>query len=287
MSGTFRPRQPTMLERARHAVARAGRRAVRIVELLLVAAALALLGLNFARPYFSSLRSPPLRERLAAWAPRKAWAELPSGPFRLGGSGALPIEGRWMGRPPTLDPEGVLRMASAVDPPSLAEVGSALHNPGALRWAASLEVRSPRPGLAESARRAVVAGAQPASAVVLLVGEDGQYAALLVSADGGPARVEYSLGAERGAMEALEPASGRERASLDVDTAGLLSARLGGRAVGQPVPLGADWLLAFGGRAQPALLCFSGDCGFGDVERTPSDENAASSSAHSSKGPRR
>ena len=108
---------------------------------------------------------------------------------------------------------------------------------------------------------------------LMLLGENGRYVALLLSANEGPPTLEWALGSEkRGTLLAPLPiASKTTSLSLHIEPeTGLLSAFIGRgrdkRMLGEPVHLGPRWKDTFGQTPQLAVGCLQGPCAFSHLE---------------------
>jgi len=120
----------------------------------------------------------------------------------------------------------------------------------------------------------VLRGPKPENrSALMLVGENGRYVALLLSANEGPPILEWALGSEkRGALLAPLPLSSTTISlSLHIEPeTGLLSAFIGKgrdkRMLGEPIHLGADWLGFFGQAPHLAVGCLEGPCVFSQPE---------------------
>jgi hypothetical protein len=108
---------------------------------------------------------------------------------------------------------------------------------------------------------------------LLLLGENGRYVALILSANEGYPILEWALGSEkRGTLLAPSPISSKTVSlTLHIEPeTGLLSAFIGRgrnkRMLGEPVHLGPNWLSTFGQTPQLAVGCLRGPCTFSELE---------------------
>jgi hypothetical protein len=113
---------------------------------------------------------------------------------------------------------------------------------------------------------------EPKSALVLL-GDPGRYAAVVISGSGGAASLEWALGDKKRGTTLGSP-SPRDGATthveLSIDKDGELRAFAGSgkdrRPIGEPVSLGKSWRAHFEKSPRAALGCLDGACQFARVQ---------------------
>ncbi len=106
--------------------------------------------------------------------------------------------------------------------------------------------------------------AQAPAAALLLQGSTGRYVALIHDGAGAPLRLEWALGERRGTMLGLASPEGEAALELRVDADGVMQGYLGKgkdqRAIGEPLNLGPGWMEHFGDAPVPAFGCIEGTC---------------------------
>jgi predicted Ser/Thr protein kinase len=138
-----------------------------------------------------------------------------------------------------------------------------------LRFTARVSAEGPQPTLLARAR-AVLYGTPPdPEAALVLLGSTGRYVALVYNGAGAPLRLEWALGERRGTMLWLASPAGPTDLELEVDPEGVLVASVGRgsdkRPIAEPLHLGPDWHKDFGEK-QPgevptaAFGCIEGTC---------------------------
>jgi hypothetical protein len=116
-------------------------------------------------------------------------------------------------------------------------------------------------------------------AAVVLEGSPGHYVALIHNSAGEPLRLEWALGDRQGTMLGTEAPEGEALLELRVDAEGVLQAFLGKgkgqRPIAEPLHLGPNWMQHFGEELpMPAVGCIEGTCAISSltytVRRAPS-----------------
>ena len=267
---SIRPRKLGRVERARLALEAGVRRLIRACAMLAVVAALAVLALNFARPYRRRPWPGSIAERIAA-------VGTPTGSFSMAarrdegtlvhtfklGAGQESLAARWHGARPTFNSSSVLELASADHEGSAALVALQLEDVGAdgVRWTGELGRPTWKMRMWPWVRRTVLGEGEVAAGTLMLWGPKGHFAAVSTFSDGSPPRFEYRLGDKAAAVQLLTGVTGGVL-SLSVDRDGNLCAEANGRQIGEVVALGANWERAFGGAPRPAIGCLEGTCQF-------------------------
>jgi eukaryotic-like serine/threonine-protein kinase len=115
--------------------------------------------------------------------------------------------------------------------------------------------------------RATLFGPPPEpEAALLLVGSTGRYVALVYNGEGGPLRLDWSLGERRGSMLGFDSPPSPAELWLEVDEEGVLKAFAGSRRnekrlIAEPLHLGPDWAAEFGDiTPKPSFGCIEGTC---------------------------
>jgi hypothetical protein len=104
----------------------------------------------------------------------------------------------------------------------------------------------------------------PPQAALLLVGSTGRYVALVQDGAGAPLRLEWTLGERRGAMLGMPSPEGEAVLELKVNAEGELRAFVGKgkdqRPITEPLNLGPGWMKHFGDTPRPGFGCIEGTC---------------------------
>jgi len=274
------PRRVSRVEQVKLQIRRTVRRTLRVSEAVALVAAVAVLGLVWARSHWKpppptdagvALTQPDLRVQATFTSPGRI-ADTSNARRVVVGEGldAIPIIA--YGRPLAQDGR-TLRFDVPRD--EEAEVGRAqldiVDKDGiAALFTAELTV-APRPLGTWAVLRDLVLGRNrvPEGALVLL-GTPGRYVAAILSGDGSPVAFEWALGERRGTMLGPpSPQDGRALVRLVVDRAGQLTAFYGAdgdqHPIGAPLYLGTDWKRHFGAAPAPQLGCIDAVCTFRQV----------------------
>ncbi len=104
----------------------------------------------------------------------------------------------------------------------------------------------------------------PPQAALLLMGSTGRYVALMHDGAGAPLRLEWTLGERRGAMLGMPSPEGEALLELKVNAEGELRAFVGKgkdqRPITEPLNLGPGWMKHFGDTPRPGFGCIEGTC---------------------------
>ena len=104
----------------------------------------------------------------------------------------------------------------------------------------------------------------PPQAALLLAGSTGRYVALVHDGAGAPLRLEWTLGERRGAMLGMPSPEGEAVLELKVNAEGELRAFVGKgkdqRPITEPLNLGPGWMKHFGAAPRPGFGCIEGTC---------------------------
>ena len=271
-----RPRRLGPVERARLAMERAVKRAVRVTAIALVVAAAVVLGAAALRASGeqhgqianAAALGEDLEDRGALTTMGRIVEEREVKTTSVGeGPDSIP----WVsaGRGLVLEGKGLTFTA----PDARSAVGRAvLDLPEAegvqVKLTSEVTTQVASSGAVALAKRLVL-GAQPEPRSALaLSGGPGRYAAVVVSGAGEPVALEWALGDRRGTMLGPpSPRDGTARLELSIDRRGELRAFVTAgkdrRAVGEPVSLGSGWRKYFGNKMPlAALACLEGGCEF-------------------------
>ncbi|MHB8873937.1 MAG: serine/threonine-protein kinase [Myxococcaceae bacterium] len=279
VSFTQRPRKLRALDRAKLMAGSAVRRATRFAAVLIVAAALLVLGAAALRARSKPARQSPgielTTESGQSWpltSPGRI--DPPQEKRRLGlGEGPDTVSVVAHGRKPTLK-DGAIGFAP---PDGDAVVGRAMLDADlegtGLSFSARGEITPPVTGALSGVSNVLLgAPADPRGALVLL-GEPGRYVALVASGGGAPPVLEWALGSDRrGTMSSPASAKkGPSRLEISIDPKkGELAAYVGEgqdrRLVGDPMQLGPHWRRLFGEMPKAAVGCLDGACRFTSVQ---------------------
>ncbi|MBF5045140.1 serine/threonine protein kinase [Aggregicoccus sp. 17bor-14] len=266
------PQRLSRVQRLGLSVRRAVRVAVRTAALLVVLAALGVLGVAALRNAQQRPEVQPGAALAADLGPPSVLAlpgRLEQGAEQrrvLVGEGPDQLGLVVTGRPLTVE-AGALAFApvSGQSRVGLARVDVVDVDGRSARLSAVVSADGDAPSLLSRARAALLGPPPPARAALMLQGSAGRYVALVLSGESAaPLRLEWALGERRGTMLGLPSPQGPARLELAVDDEGLLRAYVGAgqdrRAVGEPLNLGPEWTRQFGEPPAPALGCIEGGC---------------------------
>ena len=287
LSFTQASRKTSALERIQRRVRSAVRRTLRAVAWAVVLASAVVLGLAFLRDKYKPVARGPTTATLMG--------ELPGTPHALTGPGKLlaqPDRRRFSleegpdtlpfvaaGRAVSLEPSG--SPGSPLGGGLVYPAGREEANPGRVTLdvvdvegltasvSAGLTATSPPSTFFSHLKTAALGSPLEPRAALLLVGELGHYAGLVVGNNGTPMMLEWALGERRGAMlgppsPAAGTAPGGVPVRLSVDRRGELRAEWmterEWHTIGEPVELGPEWHRLFGRAPTPAFGCLEGVC---------------------------
>ncbi|MBJ6761205.1 serine/threonine protein kinase [Myxococcaceae bacterium JPH2] len=265
------PLRLTRMQRFRHAMRRLVGATLRAAAVVVVLAALAVLGVAWLR---AGERRPSVAPGAAIMAdlgppsPRTGTGRLETGSEKrkvVLGEGPDAPSVLVAGRPVAFEDKALV--FPAVDGQS--RVGRARLDVVGLEGdiaelTARVRADAPPPTFSRRAR-AVLYGPSPEPvAALMLVGSTGRYVALLHNGAGAPLALEWALGERRGTMLGLASPEGEARLELAVDADGVLQAYVGSgkdrRAIAEPLDLGPGWQEQFGEAPTPAFGCVEGTC---------------------------
>ena len=268
------PMRLTRLQRVKHSLRNAARVVVQTAAVLVVLAALGVLGVAWNRS--GQVRTPQVfpgagimgelgpasphpapgrREDVTQDKQRVMAGEGPDALSVLVAGRTVAFENKAIVFPP-LD-----RSQSRV---GLARVNVVGLVGGVARLTARVRADAPPPTL-ERRVREVLEGPPPSPvAALLLAGRDGRYVGLVHSGAGAPLALEWALGERRGSMMGLAAPEGEARLELFITEEGVLQAFVGQgkdqRPIAEPLNLGPDWQGHFGEPPEPAFGCIEGTC---------------------------
>jgi len=279
------PQQLTVAQRMKVGLRRVARFAGQVAAVLLVIAAVAVLGVAWLRS--GEKRAPvmpgnALTGELGPDAVRGQPGRLVKGTERRAlevGEGPDQISFLVAGRP--VAAEGKALVFPAVE--SQSRVGRAIADVVDMEGDIALlkaDVLADGPPLTPTMRlRTLLYGPPPDPQVaLLLVGTTGRYVALIQEGSGAPLRLEWALGERRGTMLAQASPLGVTHLEMEVDAEGVLRAFMGTgkdrRVIGEPLVIGREWQKHFGEVPRSAIGCIEGACrveGFSySVRKAPS-----------------
>ncbi|RKH27633.1 serine/threonine protein kinase, partial [Corallococcus sicarius] len=268
------PLRLTRWQRAKQKVRHAARVVVQTTAVLVVLAALGVLGVAWNRS--GKVRTPPVSpggvimadlggERSQS-APGRREDVTPDKQRVVAGEGPDALKMMVAGRPavfqnkalifsPLEDTESrVGRMRADV----LGLVG------GVARLTARVRADAPPPTVKRRLMEMVDGPPPDPVAALLLAGRDRRYVALVHRGVGAPLALEWALGERSGSMLGLAAPEGEARLEMFVTEEGVLQAFVGQgkdqRPIAEPLNLGPDWQSQFGEPPQPAFGCIEGTC---------------------------
>ena len=274
---------PTALQKVKRSLSRAAGMVWRTATGLVLIAALVLLaadGYRLQRPKlgtWQAIGAAPLVGELKPMGvlDAKGRLEIPANGRRIelgSGTTTLPLLAR--GRPLTQRSNALVFEGTAGAGRASPEVAD-LSGDSLTYSAVVTAPEAPEPGpileLLLGAREAGRGG-------LLLLGDQGTYLALLVSAHRGPAILEWRLGERQGLLVGRSPTTDSPAVlQLSVSADGMLEALVeqdGGHALlKEELPLGAGWKTLFGAPPKPAMGCINAGCEFRsvryEIRRTP------------------
>lgn len=269
------PVPQTRFQRFRHGVRKVVRTTLQVAAVLLVLAAMGVLGRELLRNKIERERRPApvhagaaMLDELGPPSPRnfpgrkeeradRKTASLGEGPDPL----AMVVAGRDLaleGKALVFQPvEGQTREGRA----SLDVVGM---EGDIVQLSARLWAEAP-PDTWQQQAHDVLFGPPPAArAALLLMGSTGRYVALVHNGTGAPVALEWALGERRGTMLAMTPAEAGAQLELKVSAEGELRAYVGKgkdqRPIAEPLNLGRGWMEHFGDAPVPGFGCSEGTC---------------------------
>ncbi len=262
--------------RTRQALRRFARTVVRLAATLLVVAALGVLGISWARsqrppqdPFAGAAVTGDLPARDIATAHGRIAKKERQRSLSLGeGPDTVPLLG--FGRTVEVKDGSLVFEPIRGEPSGRVQPDVVDLDGDALRFGAQVRLSVREDGMEAWTRRVAFAEAPDARGVVVLTGTPGRYAAVSLSRRGAPVQFEWAFGERRGVMLGPpSPEAGEARVSLEVTAEGVLRAFIGEgadqRAIAEPVLLGPDWQMHFGGEVKPALGCDGGRCAFSEI----------------------
>jgi predicted Ser/Thr protein kinase len=129
---------------------------------------------------------------------------------------------------------------------------------------ARLRAEAPPDSLKLRAKEVLFGPQPPPQAALLLLGTPGRYVALVHDGAGAPLRLEWWLGERRGTMLGMPSPEGEAHLELKVNAEGELRTYLGKgkdqRPITEPLNLGPGWMEHFGGAPVPGFGCIEGTC---------------------------
>lgn len=268
------PLRLTRWQRAKLKVRHAARVVVQTAAVLVVLAALGVLGVAWNRS--GAVLPPPvfpgavIIDDLGAETERSAPGrkeDVTQDKQRVvAGEGPDPLSVMVAGRP------AVFENKALIFPPlddSESRVGRMRANVlglvgGVARLTARVRADAPPPTVKRRLME-MVDGPPPAPvAALLLAGRDRRFVALVHHGAGAPLTLEWGLGERRGSMLGLAAPEGEARLEMFVTEEGVLQAFVGQgkdqRPIAEPLNLGPDWQSHFGEPPQPAFGCIEGTC---------------------------
>ncbi len=266
--------QSTPADRFRALAFKLGRKVVRAASIAVVLAALLVLGLSYLRGARQVERQPAgldlTTDFAAKWpltAPGRIEPPQLNRALTLGeGPDQVPVVA--LGWRPLLEGSEI-RFGRAEGDPSVGRAVLDVDFEGeGVSVSAEVATTAPSRSWVTPLRRLLLGAPAPTKGALLLVGETGRYAALILSADSTSPTLEWALGEKRGTLISptrLKP--GHNRLSLVIHhTTGQLAAYVGEgedrRMVGDSVELGSDWQKLFGTFPKGAVGCLDGRCEF-------------------------
>lgn len=268
------PVKQTRLQRFRQSVRRVVNKAVQVAAVLVVLAALGVLGVAWRRSGLTPSRVWPgaaiMDKELGDMTPLTGPGRTEEAPERRTwalGEGSDKLELLVTGREVEFQDNAIL--FPPVD--ELSRVGRVLVNEvgregDIATLSASLRAEPSPPTLLRRALSLWNGPPRATQAAVVLEGSPGRYVALIHNSAGEPLRLEWALGDRQGTMLGMDAPEGEEVVlELKVDAEGVLQAFLGKgkgqRPISEPLHLGPDWMRHFGEKLpMPAVGCIEGTC---------------------------
>jgi predicted Ser/Thr protein kinase len=266
------PKPLTTVQRVKVGVGRVARFTARVVAVLLVLAAVGVLGVQWLQQRtkrvpvmpgtaFSGDLGPPsvksIAGRLAKGTERRS-LEVGEGPDQLSflvSGRPLDIDGKALVFPPVMESASRVGQAMA----DVMEMGG---DTALLK--ADVLADKPLPTPSVKARTLLFGEPPDAQVALMLVGSTGRFVALVQEGSGAPLRLEWALGERRGTMLGQASPSGVAHLEMEVDGEGSLRAFVGTgtdrRPIGEPLVIGRDWQRHFGKPPRLAVGCIEGTC---------------------------
>jgi len=273
------PRKISRVEQLKNQIRTVLRRAFRVAEVAVLAAAVGLLGISWVRSRYhppprpspgTALSNPELRVEGVTTSPGRLLDTSTVRRMVLGeGPDAIPLIS-W-GRAPVLEGR-LVRFPSTPDEAAVGRLNLDLVDRDGVsaQFIADVTASAPPSSFWTGIREQLVGVTREPQSALVLLGSTGRYVAVMVSGNGEPVAFEWALGERRGTMLGPpSPPGGAAHVKLEVDRAGQLQAFVGTdadqRPVGEPLYLGTDWRNSFGAAPTPALGCIDGECTFRQV----------------------
>lgn len=259
------------------AVRRAVRAVVRVAAMLLVLAALGVLGISWFRseqapstPFAGDAVTMDLDARDVVMATGRIDKDGYQRKFEVAETGPDSIPLLAYGRPVKLAGQTILS-APAPGQEAGRIVPDVVDLDGdSVTFRSDVSTVADESGLDVFLRRVVFAQPPQSRAILMLTGTPGRYVAVSLPNRGEPLTFEWALGERRGVM--LGPPAPRDAQatlSLSVDNDGAVRAFIGKgddrRQIAEPLILGPTWKKQFGGALKPAMGCVDGTCRFDTV----------------------
>ncbi|NPC86703.1 serine/threonine protein kinase, partial [Pyxidicoccus fallax] len=267
------PVKQTRLRRFQQGVRKVVHKTLQAAAVLLVLAALGVLGIAWKRAGETPRRVPPGAalmddKGLGIESPLSGHGRIEDGAERRTvavGEGPDAPQLLVAGRPVELDDKGII--FPPVDGPSRVgrvRVDVVGREGDIATLGARLRAEVSPPTLKRQALAVWDGAPQAPQAAVVLEGSTGRYVALIHNGAKEPLRLEWALGERRGTMLGLDSPEGEAVLELRVDAEGLLQAFVGKgkdqRAIADPINLGPGWMEHFGEPPVPAMGCIEGTC---------------------------
>ncbi|NBD07637.1 MULTISPECIES: serine/threonine-protein kinase [Corallococcus] len=283
------PLRMTRMQRVKHAVRRAARVVAQTAALLVVLAALGVLGVAWHRSgqvHTQVMPGAAIMGKLGADAPRNGPGRLedvtpdkrrvtmgegPDSPQFLVAGRRLSFENKALVFPPRDDWAGSEDDRSQSENKTNLRVGRARVDVmglvgGVARLSARVRAEAPPPTWVRRLKEVLEGPPPDPVAAILLTGREGRFVALVHHGAGAPLALEWALGERRGTMLGLPSPAGEARLELFVTEDGVMQAFVGQgkdqRPIAEPLDLGPDWQGQFGEPPAPAVGCIEGTCSF-------------------------
>ncbi|RKH38294.1 serine/threonine-protein kinase, partial [Corallococcus llansteffanensis] len=266
------PLRLTRWQRAKQKVRHAARVVAQTAAVLVVLAALGVLGVAWHRSGQVSPQAMPGEAIIAdlgvasRTGPARTENVLPD--KRRVVVGEAPGESLLLvaGRPVTFENKGFRFPPVESNEPNVGRVR--VDVPGLVggfaRLTALVRTEAPPPTLKRRLKEIMEGPPPDPVAALMLVGRDDRYVALVHHGAGAPLALEWGLGNRRGTMLGLKAPEGAARLELVVTDEGVLQAFVGPASdqqpIGEPLNLGQDWQGQFNEPPVPAVGCIEGTC---------------------------